>query len=301
MSFVKDDERASHQFDKMNTYHRMLVHRVAAFFGLDHNVDKATESVVVTKTKNTRLPDLKFDDVQASRIGCEVSYEPKKLLKRSDGAGSSIEKSPDRRDLRGNKSQSYEERHEKYVETRARIFAASHSSGSEEQSNTGDNSLGATANSSQSDVSRGQDKPWSSVDSDSSGKVIKDRNSLHPPVIVKKSRSLEGPVNTGLATNKVPLQQTKANSWNESSSRGAACDAVSCRSVEWPRSSFTSHHHQNRNPRNPNWYPRGDVPQRNHNHRFRGPHQPNWVVNDPSRAVLVGSNSSKCLVVVINV
>ena len=33
----------------------MIVHRVAAFFGLDHNVDKNGQAVVVTKTPNTRM------------------------------------------------------------------------------------------------------------------------------------------------------------------------------------------------------------------------------------------------------
>ena len=34
--------------------------RVAAYFGLDHNVDQSGNCVIVNKTKNTRLPDLKF-------------------------------------------------------------------------------------------------------------------------------------------------------------------------------------------------------------------------------------------------
>ena len=34
---------------------RMIVHRVAAFFGLDHNVDKNGQAVVVSKTANTRM------------------------------------------------------------------------------------------------------------------------------------------------------------------------------------------------------------------------------------------------------
>jgi hypothetical protein len=33
----------------------MIVHRVAAFFGLDHNVDKNGQAVVITKTTNTRM------------------------------------------------------------------------------------------------------------------------------------------------------------------------------------------------------------------------------------------------------
>ncbi|CAF1168293.1 unnamed protein product, partial [Adineta ricciae] len=40
---------------------RMIVHRVAAFFGLDHNVDKNGQSIIVTKTVNTRIPNLSFE------------------------------------------------------------------------------------------------------------------------------------------------------------------------------------------------------------------------------------------------
>ena len=34
---------------------RMIVHRVAAFFGLNHNIDKNGHSVIVTKTDTTRM------------------------------------------------------------------------------------------------------------------------------------------------------------------------------------------------------------------------------------------------------
>ena len=43
------------KFPQMTSYHRMLVHRVAAFFGLDHNVDQSGKCVIVNRTSNTRL------------------------------------------------------------------------------------------------------------------------------------------------------------------------------------------------------------------------------------------------------
>ena len=33
---------------------------MAAYFGLDHNVDQSGNCVIVNKTKNTRLPEMKF-------------------------------------------------------------------------------------------------------------------------------------------------------------------------------------------------------------------------------------------------
>lgn len=40
----------------------IYVLRVAAYFGLDHNVDQTGNCVIVNKTKTTRLPDMKFRD-----------------------------------------------------------------------------------------------------------------------------------------------------------------------------------------------------------------------------------------------
>ncbi|XP_053253456.1 R3H domain-containing protein 1-like [Podarcis raffonei] len=44
----------------MTSYHRMSLHRVAAYFGLEHNVDQSGKSVIVNKTSNTRIPDQTF-------------------------------------------------------------------------------------------------------------------------------------------------------------------------------------------------------------------------------------------------
>ena len=43
-------------------YSLIFVFRVAAYFGLDHNVDQTGNCVIVNKTKTTRLPDMKFRD-----------------------------------------------------------------------------------------------------------------------------------------------------------------------------------------------------------------------------------------------
>lgn len=43
------------KFPPMTPYHRMLLHRVAAYFGMDHNVDPSGKSVVINKTTNTRM------------------------------------------------------------------------------------------------------------------------------------------------------------------------------------------------------------------------------------------------------
>ena len=39
----------------MNPYYRMLVHRISAYFGLDHNVDQAKQCVIVKKIDKTKM------------------------------------------------------------------------------------------------------------------------------------------------------------------------------------------------------------------------------------------------------
>lgn len=47
------------RFPAASSYHRMLIHRTAAFFGMEHNVDSETQTcVIVTKSRNTRIPDV---------------------------------------------------------------------------------------------------------------------------------------------------------------------------------------------------------------------------------------------------
>uniref|UniRef100_A0AC34GV20 R3H domain-containing protein n=1 Tax=Panagrolaimus sp. ES5 TaxID=591445 RepID=A0AC34GV20_9BILA len=59
-SFIQDVEKRALRFPKMSSYNRMLIHRAAAFFGLDHNIDNSASSVICTKTPKTRIPEIDF-------------------------------------------------------------------------------------------------------------------------------------------------------------------------------------------------------------------------------------------------
>ncbi|MFH4974035.1 hypothetical protein AB6A40_000744 [Gnathostoma spinigerum] len=65
---VMDPTRHSEKFPAMSSYNRMLVHRVAAFFGLDHNVDQTGAAVVVNKKAETRIPKIRFASLIQSNI-----------------------------------------------------------------------------------------------------------------------------------------------------------------------------------------------------------------------------------------
>ncbi|XP_046404219.1 R3H domain-containing protein 2-like isoform X4 [Ischnura elegans] len=49
VSLARDNKRTHHKFPPMSSYQRMLVHRVAAFLGMEHNVDSTGNAVVVSK------------------------------------------------------------------------------------------------------------------------------------------------------------------------------------------------------------------------------------------------------------
>ncbi|GAB6031955.1 cAMP-regulated phosphoprotein 21, variant 2 [Chamberlinius hualienensis] len=180
-NLVKEYKRQQHKFFPMTAYQRMLVHRVAAFFGFDHNVDSTGTCVIVNKTKNTRIPDMKFRDYVRDEL---LPEEPKKSILKRDS--SSFEdgkdaKSPERQlSTESRRSKSFEEREEEYGKARARIFNQDSSSS---QDGAVDSPL--SRRSSQEELRwSAQDRPWSSTDSECSNMPSK-------LVITKTSASTE--------------------------------------------------------------------------------------------------------------
>ncbi|XP_076309756.1 R3H domain-containing protein 1-like isoform X5 [Tachypleus tridentatus] len=149
ITLIKDNKRQSHKFPQMSSYHRMLVHRVAAFFGLHHNVDQNGTAVIVNKTKSTRLPEAKFRDHIRDEL---MPLEPKKsILKRDSASFEEGKESPERQSsFDSKKSKSFEEREEEYE--KEGIGEGLHSSSQEDVRWTC------------------EPRPWSSTDSDSSGR-----------------------------------------------------------------------------------------------------------------------------------
>jgi len=116
---VKDTKKNHHKFPQMSSYHRMLVHRVAAYFGLDHNVDQTGNCVIVNKTKTTRLPDMKFREHVPDDLVLSTSEPRRLILKRESCSCDSADRYSDNSSRR---SKSIEEREEEYERAKRRIF-----------------------------------------------------------------------------------------------------------------------------------------------------------------------------------
>ncbi|XP_053831278.1 cAMP-regulated phosphoprotein 21 isoform X9 [Vidua macroura] len=201
IDFISDNNNHYKKFPQMSSYQRMLVHRVAAYFGMDHNVDQTGKSVIINKTSNTRIPEQRFSEHLKDEKGEES--QKRFILKRDN---SSIDKEdnqqnrilPFRDDRR---SKSIEEREEEYQRVRERIFAqdsvcsqenlfVENSRLLEESSICNDmhkkrqlfrgnrDSIGKTSGSRQSSTENelkwtDHQRPWSSTDSDSSNRNLK--------------------------------------------------------------------------------------------------------------------------------
>ncbi|XP_057257818.1 R3H domain-containing protein 1 isoform X7 [Pezoporus wallicus] len=195
LDFIGNNEVPRKKFPPMTSYHRMLLHRVAAYFGLEHNVDQSGKSVIVNKTTNTRIPDQKF----CEHIKDEKSddFQKRYILKRDN---SSLDKDDNQMRIRlkdDRRSKSIEEREEEYQRARERIFAQDSLCSQEnyftdkriqeEETNStqqrrqilriNKETSGRSANSHQSstenDLKYCEPRPWSSTDSDSSIRNLK--------------------------------------------------------------------------------------------------------------------------------
>ncbi|XP_030596789.1 cAMP-regulated phosphoprotein 21 isoform X2 [Archocentrus centrarchus] len=105
------------KFPHMSSYHRMLVHRVAAYFGMEHNVDQTGKSVIINQTSSTRIPEQRFVD-KVHKDKTEEIQQWKIILKRDNSSDDQKRLHP----LREKQSKSVEERAEEYQRARERIF-----------------------------------------------------------------------------------------------------------------------------------------------------------------------------------
>ncbi|KAM6039215.1 R3H domain-containing protein 2 isoform 4-T4 [Chlamydotis macqueenii] len=198
LEFISDNNNQFKKFPQMTSYHRMLLHRVAAYFGMDHNVDQTGKAVIINKTSNTRIPEQRFSEHIKDEKNAE--FPQRFILKRDDT-------SMDRDDNQdGRRSKSIEEREEEYQRVRERIFARetgqngyltdgriskegfASSSHKRRQIFRGNRdalnrAAGSRQSSTESEIKSLEPRPWSSTDSDGSIR------SLRPPVTKASSFS----------------------------------------------------------------------------------------------------------------
>ncbi|XP_018620417.1 R3H domain-containing protein 1 isoform X4 [Scleropages formosus] len=190
LDFISNNESQRRKFPPMTSYHRMLLHRVAAYFGLDHNVDQTGKSVIINKTSNTRIPDQKFSEhIKDDKTD---DFQKRYILKR-DNASLDRDDNMMRMRLKDDRrSKSIEEREEEYQRARDRIFAQDGQESftldkriqQDETCNStqqrrqifrlkDNRSANSRQSSSENEPKYSEPRPWSSTDSDSSNRNLK--------------------------------------------------------------------------------------------------------------------------------
>ncbi|XP_072321636.1 R3H domain-containing protein 1-like isoform X2 [Eucyclogobius newberryi] len=172
LDFISNNESQQRKFPPMSSYHRMLLHRVAAYFGLDHNVDPSGKSVVINKTSNTRIPDQKFSEhIKDDRAD---DFQKRYILKRDNS-------SFDREDITGDnflldRSAQVEDVCMSSQQRRQMFRLGVGRSGASRQSSSETDTLARPSD----------PRPWSSTDSSDSSHRLAPR----PPIT--KARSFSG-------------------------------------------------------------------------------------------------------------
>lgn len=165
IDFISDNSNHYKKFPQMSSYQRMLVHRVAAYFGMDHNVDQTGKSVIINKTSNMRIPEQRFSEHLKDEKGEES--QKRFILKRDN---SSIDKED---------NQSVCSQENLFVDNRLLEDSICNETLKKRQLFRGNrDSTGKASGSRQSSTDNelkwtDHQRPWSSTDSDSSNRNLK--------------------------------------------------------------------------------------------------------------------------------
>ncbi|XP_077406715.1 R3H domain-containing protein 1-like isoform X2 [Vanacampus margaritifer] len=246
LDFISNNESQKRTFPPMTSYHRMLLHRVAAYFGMDHNVDLTGKSVVINKTTNTRIPDQKFSEhIKDDRAD---DFQKRYILKRDNSSFDRDDSTIRMRLKADKKSKSMEEREEEYQRARERIFAhdgdhfiLDQSAQDEDactrtqhrrqifRSRAGPASASWQSSSETETLPRnGEPRPWSSTDSSDSS------NRLVPRPAITKASSF-----SGISPN---LTRGDSTASSKSTGRLSKTGSESCSSIGSSSSSLSRPH-----------------------------------------------------------
>ncbi|XP_073939827.1 R3H domain-containing protein 2 isoform X9 [Castor canadensis] len=215
LEFINDNNNQFKKFPQMTSYHRMLLHRVAAYFGMDHNVDQTGKAVIINKTSNTRIPEQRFSEHIKDEKNTE--FQQRFILKRDDA---SMDRDDNQTGQNGylNDIRLSKEAFSSSSHKRRQIFRGNREGLSRTSS--------SRQSSTDSELKSLEPRPWSSTDSDGSVR------SMRPPVT--KASSFSG---ISILTRGDSIGSSKGGSSGRISRPGMALGAPEvCNQVTSPQS-----------------------------------------------------------------
>ncbi|KAG2178075.1 hypothetical protein INT43_003328 [Umbelopsis isabellina] len=147
-NFINNPARVRLDFPQMNSYQRLIVHRVATYFKLTHLFDPVRRSIYLCKNVSTEVPSVRFADL-VEKEEEPVSTPKFQIMQRatSDRGHRKGDVSPgdgnlssDGKNALNRKQMTLEERQVAYEEARARIFQDFGPNSAEGSEVEGDNS-----------------------------------------------------------------------------------------------------------------------------------------------------------------
>ncbi|KAF9383881.1 R3H domain-containing protein 1 [Mortierella sp. AD011] len=119
-SFLNNPSQEQLEFPSLNSYYRMVIHRVANYFKITRVVDPQQKKIVLFKTEQSAIPALRFSHLVEEEE--EQPVKQMKLLKRNPNRSANDASTPEGSSEPDRKTISIKEREEAYAKARARIF-----------------------------------------------------------------------------------------------------------------------------------------------------------------------------------
>ncbi|KAG0008804.1 hypothetical protein BGZ80_003038, partial [Entomortierella chlamydospora] len=119
-SFLNNPSQEQLEFPSLNSYYRMVIHRVANYFKITRVVDPQQKKIILFKTEQSAIPALRFSHLVEEEE--EQPVKQMKLLKRNPNRPANDASAPEGSSEPDRKTISIKEREEAYAKARARIF-----------------------------------------------------------------------------------------------------------------------------------------------------------------------------------
>ncbi|CAG8784505.1 9737_t:CDS:2, partial [Dentiscutata erythropus] len=157
--FINEKNHTRLEFPPMNSYQRLIVHRVAQYFKLSHVVDSSGKAVVLYKSSETQIPILRFSDLLEQEE--EKPEKSVKIMRRQQINAQSQLRSTGDSDSNSEgerKILTIEEREAAYQKARARIFKDLEQKNEENEQDETEESISSSPSTKNSNTSNNNDQ-----------------------------------------------------------------------------------------------------------------------------------------------
>ncbi|CAG8536353.1 8836_t:CDS:2 [Cetraspora pellucida] len=208
--FINEKNHTRLEFPPMNSYQRLIVHRVAQYFKLSHVVDSSGKAVVLYKSSDTQIPILRFSDLLEQEE--EKPEKSVKIMRRQQINAQSQLRSTGDSDSNSEgerKILTIEEREAAYQKARARIFKDLEQKNEENEQDENEESVSSSPNTKHSNISNNNDQQNSDLTSSNKSKGAQQTKSANANNNKNNKQSQQ--TNKTVGNNKNSTNKTSVN------------------------------------------------------------------------------------------